>query len=304
LLQFEFASAAAAVNARCLKPLWAVSACVAASLCAPAPGWATDASPTASQPALLAVQDTTPDDNRRAAQEAATIAASGLAMPNTRLDEVIVSARRRDEDAQNVPVPIAAVSGAALEHSGQYRLEDLNAQLPSTNVEFANPRQSSIAVRGLGNNPANDALESSVGGYLDNVYLGRASMANMDLIDIDQVALLRGPQGTLFGKNTTAGVLNIKTREPSFKPETQAEASIGNEGYYQLRASTTGALVDDTLAQRARQTLRRRRSDGRRLAVRLLLVSRSAAHLRPQAPREIFNTCGIQAIRESKRWLK
>ena len=86
------------------------------------------------------------------------------------------------------------------------------------NVQFSNPRQSSIAVRGLGNNPANDALEASVGVYLDNVYLGRPGMANLDLIDIDQVALLRGPQGTLFGKNTTAGVLAITTRQPSFTP--------------------------------------------------------------------------------------
>ena len=78
-------------------------------------------------------------------------------------------------------------SGASLDQAGQYRLENLNAQLPSTNIEFANPRQNSIAVRGLGNNPANDALESSVGVYLDNVYLGRASMANMDLIDVDPV---------------------------------------------------------------------------------------------------------------------
>ncbi|HEX4024003.1 MAG TPA: TonB-dependent receptor [Steroidobacteraceae bacterium] len=166
------------------------------------------------------------------------------------LDEVVVGARRREENAQNVPVPIAALSGAALEQSGQYRLEDLNAQFPSTNVAFANARQSSIAVRGLGNNPANDALESSVGVYLDDVYLGRAAMANTDLIDVDQVTLLRGPQGTLFGKNTTAGVLNITTRAPSFTPGGDAEASVGNYGYYQLRADATGPLLDDTLAGR------------------------------------------------------
>jgi len=166
------------------------------------------------------------------------------------LADVVVNARRRAENAQDVPVPIAAASGAALDQAGVYRLEDLNAQLPSTNVEFANPRQSSIAVRGLGNNPANDALESSVGVYLDNVYLGRASMANQDLVDIDQVALLRGPQGTLFGKNTTAGVLNITTRAPNFKPSAEAEVSGGNYGYYQARAAVNGALVDDTLAGR------------------------------------------------------
>lgn len=165
------------------------------------------------------------------------------------LAQVVVSARRRAENAQDVPVPIAAASGAALDQAGVYRLEDLNTQFPSTNVEFSNPRQSSIAVRGLGNNPANDALESSVGVYLDNVYLGRASMANQDLVDIDQVALLRGPQGTLFGKNTTAGVLNITTRAPSFTPDGEAEGSGGNYGYYQVRGAAGGPL-DDTLAGR------------------------------------------------------
>jgi iron complex outermembrane recepter protein len=166
------------------------------------------------------------------------------------LAEVVVSARRRSENVQNVPVPIAAASGAALDQAGVYRLEDLNTQFPSTNVEFSNPRQSSIAVRGLGNNPANDALESSVGVYLDNVYLGRASMANQDLVDIDQVALLRGPQGTLFGKNTTAGVLNITTRAPTFTPDAEVEASGGNYGYYQVRAAAGGPLENDTLAGR------------------------------------------------------
>src|SRR5882757_9177916 len=145
------------------------------------------------------------------------------------IESVTVSARRVAENVQAVPIPIAVVSGNALENAGQFRLEELNQRLPSTNVQFSNPRQTSIAVRGLGNNPANDALESSVGVYLDNVYLGRPSMANLDLIDIDQLTLLRGPQGTLFGKNTTAGVLNITTRAPSFDTLGVAEASYGSE---------------------------------------------------------------------------
>jgi iron complex outermembrane recepter protein len=81
----------------------------------------------------------------------------------------------------------------------------LNWEILHLNIELANPRQVSIAVRGLGNNPANDGFESSVGVYLDDVYLGRPGMASQDLVDIEQISLLRGPQGTLFGKNTTAG---------------------------------------------------------------------------------------------------
>jgi len=165
------------------------------------------------------------------------------------LEEIIVSARRRPENAQDVPIPITALTGGSLEQAGILRLEDLNQHMPSLNVQFANPRQTSLAVRGLGNNPANDGLESSVGVYLDDVYLGRPGMASQDLVDIDQVSLLRGPQGTLFGKNTTAGVLNITTRAPDFMPYAMLETSVGNDGYYQARGTASGPL-DDSLAGR------------------------------------------------------
>ncbi len=178
-----------------------------------------------------------------------TVAVESIAEPAT-IEEVVVTARRRSENAQDVPIPITAVSGDVLERSGQYRLEDLNQRLPSLNAQFANPRQTSIAVRGLGNNPANDGLESSVGVYLDDVYLGRPGMANQDLIDIDQVELLRGPQGTLFGKNTTAGVLNFSSRAPSFTPDARIEASFGDYDYYQLRGTLNGPLFSDELAGR------------------------------------------------------
>ena len=177
-------------------------------------------------------------------------AADDASISDADIGEVVVSARRRQEKAEDVPIPIAALSGADLDASGQSRLESLNEHLPSTNIEFTNPRQTSIAVRGLGNNPADDGLESSVGVYMDGVYLGRASMANVDLADLDQIELLRGPQGTLFGKNTTAGVVNITTRLPSFNPELLAEGSYGNLGYYQAKVAASDALIGDTLAGR------------------------------------------------------
>ncbi len=192
---------------------------------------------------------------------AVLLASKALAAENSdQIESVTVSARRVTENAQSVPIPIAVVSGIALENAGQFRLEELNQRLPSTNVQFGNPRQTSIAVRGLGNNPANDALESSVGVFLDNVYLGRPGMANVDFFDLEQVALLRGPQGTLFGKNTTAGVLNLQTRQPTFQPEYRFETSGGNYGFYQVRGSASGPLYDDVLAGRI--SVARSRQDG------------------------------------------
>ena len=175
------------------------------------------------------------------------------------LQKVTVTARRREEDVQDVPTPITTLSGATLETQRVYKVQDLQQVLPSVNVAFIHSRQSSVAVRGIGNNPASDGLEGSAGVYLDNVYLGRPGMAVFDLLDIEQLELLRGPQGTLFGKNTTAGVLNISTRAPTFSPERTVEVSGGQDGYFQAKGTVNGAL-SETLA--ARLSAYRTRDDG------------------------------------------
>ena len=128
---------------------------------------------------------------------------------DTVLQAVTVESRRRSEDAQHVPVAMSVLGAQTLEEQRLYRLQDVQQATPSVNVAFMHARQSSLSIRGLGNNPASDGLEGCAGIYLDNVYLGRPGMAVFDLLDIEQIELLRGPQGTLFGKNTTAGVLNI-----------------------------------------------------------------------------------------------
>ncbi|MBD9415587.1 TonB-dependent receptor [Pseudomonas sp. PDM16] len=193
----------------------------------------------------------------QAADESAVEVVAAEAEPT--LGKVTVTARRRAEDAQTVPTPITALSGADLESQKVYRIQDLQQALPSVNVAYVHARVSSLAVRGIGNNPASDGLEGSAGVYLDNVYLGRPGMAAFDLLDIEQLELLRGPQGTLFGKNTTAGVLNISTRKPTFTPERTLEISGGERGYFQGKGSVSGGLTD-TLA--GRLSFYRTREDG------------------------------------------
>ncbi|MDD0975892.1 TonB-dependent receptor [Pseudomonas fontis] len=175
------------------------------------------------------------------------------------LKTVTVTARRREESAQNVPTPMSVLDGQALETQRIYRIQDLQQLVPSVNVAFMHARQSSVSIRGLGNNPASDGLEGSVGLYLDNVYLGRPGMAVFDLMDIEQLEVLRGPQGTLFGKNTTAGVINISTRAPSFTPERSIETSVGEDGYFQTKGTLSGPL-SETLAGRI--SAYRTRNDG------------------------------------------
>ncbi len=162
---------------------------------------------------------------------------------------VTVSTRRRNETSQSVPTTMSVLDDKTLENNRVYRVQDLQQLLPSTTVNFVHARQLSFAVRGLGNNTASDGLEGSVGLYLDNVYLARPGMAAFDALDIQQLELLRGPQGTLFGKNTTAGVLNITTKQPTFRSENTASLSVGQDNYVQGKAAISGAF-SDTLAGR------------------------------------------------------
>ncbi|MBG5239175.1 TonB-dependent receptor [Pseudomonas aeruginosa] len=193
------------------------------------------------------------------AEEAPPLASSVPDKADTALGKVTVTARRREEDSQKIPTPITVLGGETLEAQRISRVQDLQQVLPSVNVAYIHARQSSVAVRGIGNNPASDGLEGSAGIYLDNVYLGRPGMAVFDLLDIEQLELLRGPQGTLFGKNTTAGVLNISTRAPTFTAERTVEVSGGQDGYFQGRGTVSGPL-GETLA--GRLSAYRTRDDG------------------------------------------
>ncbi|KAF1046988.1 TonB-dependent receptor [Xylophilus sp.] len=184
-----------------------------------------------------------------AAQAQSQGAVPTQAEQTTTLDTIKVTARRREESAQDVPAPISTLGGNELEAGRTYQVQDLQQLVPSLNANFVHARQSSLAIRGIGNNLANEGLEGSVGVYVDNVYLGRPGAAVFDLLDLEQIDVLRGPQGTLFGKNTTAGVLNITTRKPTFEPDNTIEVSAGNRGYYQLRAAFSGPL-SETLAGR------------------------------------------------------
>lgn len=182
---------------------------------------------------------------------ASTIAAApAAAVDAVAVGEILVTARRTVERAIDVPIPISVVSGSALEKTGDYTLTDLQNRTPNFTAYNSNPRNSSVGIRGIGISSAADGLDTSVGVYVDGVYLGRPGMALTDLIDVDQVEVLRGPQGTLFGRNSSAGVLNVTTRKPSFTPGATLEASLGDYDYRQYRGTVTGPLIDGLLAGR------------------------------------------------------
>ena len=160
------------------------------------------------------------------------------------LDEIIVSSRRRNETAQEVPIAVTVVGGSYIADAGAFNVNLLKEVIPSVQLYSSNPRNTGINIRGLGSpfGLTNDGLDPGVGFYVDGVYYARPAAATFDFIDIEQVEVLRGPQGTLFGKNTTAGAFNITTKKPSFKPGANAEISYGNIGYIQAKTSITGPL--------------------------------------------------------------
>ncbi len=172
--------------------------------------------------------------------------------PDNLLSEVTVTARRRNETAQEVPIPISIVGGARLEEAGAFNVNRLKELVPSVQLYSSNPRNTGINIRGLGSpyGLTNDGLDPGVGFYVDGVYYARPAATTLDFIDIEQIEVLRGPQGTLFGKNTTAGAFNITTRKPSFTPSGAFELSYGNFGYIQAKASVTGPIIKDKLAGR------------------------------------------------------
>lgn len=168
------------------------------------------------------------------------------------LSEVTITSRRRRESAQDVPIPISVVRGALVEDAGAFNVNRLKELVPTVQLYSSNPRNTSLNIRGLGSTfgLTNDGVDPGVGFYVDGVYFARPAATTLDFIDIEQIEVLRGPQGTLFGKNTTAGAFNITTRPANFEPGASFEVSYGNYGYVQAKASLTGPL-SKKLAARA-----------------------------------------------------
>lgn len=139
--------------------------------------------------------------------------------------------------------------GAALEAVSVRGLQGAQAFLPGANLAFVDPRQANLAVRGIGNNPVSESFHGSVPVYLDGVYLGREGMAVMGLSDIRSIALLRGPQGVLYGENASGGALDIRTRAPEFTPAARFAVGFGNRGIYRQSGGISGPLTNNLAAR-------------------------------------------------------
>ena len=200
---------------------WLLGAALAAILSAPA-----------------AAQDSAAETETTAQQEAGN-------------NDIIVTARRRSESAQDIPLAVTVIGGQQITDTGAFNVGRLQQLAPTLQFYSSNPRNTTLNIRGLGApfGLTSDGFEQGVGIYIDDVYYSRVASATFDFLDIAQLEVLRGPQGTLYGKNTTAGAINIKTNQPTFDFEGTAEVSLGNYEFKQARVAVSGPL-SDTIAVR------------------------------------------------------
>jgi outer membrane receptor protein involved in Fe transport len=175
------------------------------------------------------------------------------------VEEIIVTAQKREQSLQDVPIVVTAISEQALQDAGVRDIKDLTVLTPGVTVTSTSSEASTTArVRGVGTVGDNPGLESSVGIVIDGVYRPRNGVGFNDLGEIERVEVLKGPQGTLFGKNTSAGVINVISKAPDFDFGLDAEATVGNYGALETSASVTGPLIEDKLAGRFFAAFRQR----------------------------------------------
>lgn len=165
------------------------------------------------------------------------------------LEEIIVTATKREKNIQDVPIAISAITAKDIDSAGLTRVEEMTLLVPNfTYAQTTTKKITALVIRGLsssggiGNDP-------NIGVYIDGVYIGRDSGFNSGLMDIERVEVLKGPQGTLFGRNSTTGALNITTRKPSQDGFVEIEGSVGDLSYTRLGVSAGGAFSENVMGK-------------------------------------------------------
>ena len=197
-------------------------------------------------------QDTSqvPVGTEPSATEQAAVEPEGQAAAEAEPGEIIITAQGRRQVLQDVPIAVTAVGAEEMKNSGASDIRQLNQLAPSLLVSSTGTEANGSArIRGIGTVGDNPGLESSVAVFIDGVYRSRSGIGLNELGEIDRVEVLRGPQGTLFGRNASAGLINIISKRPSFTPEAYGELTIGNYDLRRLAGGVTGPL-SDTLAAR------------------------------------------------------
>ncbi|MDD9801744.1 MAG: TonB-dependent receptor [Deltaproteobacteria bacterium] len=163
------------------------------------------------------------------------------------IEEIIVTATKREQSIQDVPIAVSAFAAEDLQARGISELEDLQQISPSISVYSSNSSSNggTLRIRGMGTTGNNPGLESAVGSFVDGVYRSRSGQVYSDFVDLERIEILRGPQGTLFGKNTSAGAVQLITKQPEFEQGGSFAAEFGNYDHFKVHGGVTGPISDD-----------------------------------------------------------
>ena len=175
-----------------------------------------------------------------------------------RLGEIVVTARRRSESLQDVPVAISAFSAHRIAELQANDLSGLQYSTPNLYLQKGDASNAVIYIRGVGQNDSLAFVDPGVGVYVDDVFIARTQAAFLELFDVDRVEVLRGPQGTLYGRNTIGGAIKFVSTRPPKTFDAYLEGGVGNYGYYDLKGRIGGPLVDDKLLAKAAFSFQRR----------------------------------------------
>jgi iron complex outermembrane receptor protein len=174
--------------------------------------------------------------------------AGDAASNSTAIGEVVVTARHRSENLQEVPISVSVVSGVQAAAQNLNDLGDISQIVPAIDFRTgASNKDRTVFIRGIGTISTSPGVEPSVSTVIDGVVLARPGMATLDLLDLDHIEVLQGPQGTLFGKNASAGVVNIVTANPTATPHAYVDGSAYTGAEYRLKAGISGPIAGDKL---------------------------------------------------------
>ncbi len=166
-------------------------------------------------------------------------------------DVITVTANRREENIQDAAISVTAMDSSFIEEVGLTSFAEMQKFTPNLQViEGSDTRATSIMIRGIGSVGSNAGIDPTVAVFVDGIYQGRAGMSVGDLLDVSSIEVLRGPQGTLYGKNTAAGAIKIETKRPTYEPTMEGEIVSGNYSNYEGRFAGNLPLIDDVLATR------------------------------------------------------
>lgn len=175
------------------------------------------------------------------------------------IEEVLVTSQKREQNLQDVPIAVTALGHKSLELHRIRGVEDIVHKVPGFFISQQGPNDPELTIRGIGSSDRESGSDSSVVTFIDEVYIGRSGGATIDLFDVERIEVLRGPQGTLFGRNAVGGAINITTKKPSLEKGLLARATVGSDNLYELGLVLNNPINSKLLS---RMSLSERNRDG------------------------------------------